>query len=226
MKLLVSRITRLEEKTGLSESDDEYLGLVTDGEEEKDDAAEEAASAESPRERWINSAISIAATMNEEHLALVCHETSERLPIEQAYGCRLDPQLSNLTRQFWLMVKLKVLDEETKIPRRYGLPPEVAQIYIDHPLATAVDECRHCGYFSPALLWTGSPTDASAQAAKALKLPLHPCFNCYQFFTRCPLCGDVTGGASEPYYLWLEFRRIYAARDMLFVEKFSQTGVI
>jgi hypothetical protein len=214
MKLLKSRLSRMEESAGLSGGDDEYLGLVDDIEEEPDAAAAEAAAAEAPRalgprERWLNAAAFIALTMSEEHRALVYEETSERLPGQLAYRCQLsDPGLSNLTRQFWLMTKLKVRDEETATPRHYGLPPDVAQIYIDHALAIAADECLSCGYLSPAFPWTGNQTDCSAQEASALNLPLSRAFNIFRFFTRCPLCGGVTGGSSQAFYFMNEYRRV------------------
>jgi hypothetical protein len=119
--------------------------------------------------------------------------------------------VSNLTLQFWRMARFMALseDERNRISDRishrqyvFALPPEVAQIYIEHPLATAADKCRQCGYLSPAILWTGSSTDASARAVASLNLPLHPGYNCFQFLTRCPLCGGATGGTPEMYFLF------------------------
>ncbi len=154
-------------------------------------------------ERLMKTAEQLAGTMSTEHFEQhVLRESCDPLKELQ--------QLSNLARQFWRMAKFMALSEEERnrisdrvAHRQYvfALPPEVAQIYIDHPLATAADKCRQCGYLSPVILWTGSSTDASARAAASLNLPLHPGFNCFQFFTRCPLCGGATGGSPEMYFL-------------------------
>jgi hypothetical protein len=154
-------------------------------------------------ERSMNATAQLAETMSQEHYEYVLRESSD-----PAKDLR---QLSCLARQFWRMANFMALteDERNRISdhvrhRKYvfALPPGVAQIYIDHPLATAADKCRQCGYLSPAILWTGSSTDASARAAASLNLPHHPGFNCFQFFTRCPLCGGATGGTPEIYFLF------------------------
>jgi hypothetical protein len=152
----------------------------------------------------MKAAAQLAGTMSTEHFEQ--HVLSESCdPLKDLR------QLPNLARQFWRMARFMALseDERNRISDRishrqyvFALPPEVAQIYIDHPLATAADKCRQCGYLSPVILWTGSSTDASARAVASLNLPLHPGFNCFQFFTRCPLCGGATGGSPEMYFLF------------------------
>jgi hypothetical protein len=199
---LKSRIARLEERAGLSQIDDEFLGLV--GNEAKS-ASEGVIRVEDPRERHWRGAQTILATMSEEDQAFVLDELAHR-PVNKCPVVR-DPTANNLLRQYLLMAELLFRDDDPPV-RRYGLPPEVANIYRNYPLATAQDECRDCGYFSPCLLWTGNPTDPGPKAATALKLPLHSGFNCFQFFTRCPLCGGSTGSYSEPYYQWQEHRRV------------------
>jgi hypothetical protein len=194
---LQTRMARLERALPPSE-DDEFLGYADE------QGIVKAPPAESLdwHERLTKAAEQLAGTMSEEHYEHVLRESC----CGQGKSLR---QLPNLARQFWRMAVFMALSEEERnrisdrVSNRkhvFSLPPEVAQIYIDHPLATAADKCRQCGYLCPAILWTGSSTDASARAAASLNLPLHPGFNGFQFFTRCPLCGGATGGSPELYF--------------------------
>jgi hypothetical protein len=193
---LQTRVARLERALPPNE-DDVFLGTVDE------QGIVKAPPAESLdwHERLTKAAEQLAGTMSQEHFEHIFRESSG-----PAKDLR---QLPNLARQFWRMARFMALSEEERnrisdrvAHRQYvfALPPEVAQIYIDHPLATAADQCRQCGYLSPVILWTGSSTDASARAAASLNLPLHPGFNGFQFFTRCPLCGGATGGSPELYF--------------------------
>jgi hypothetical protein len=161
----------------------------------------------------MNAAAQLALTMSEEHFDLVLRESCD--PEKEL------EQLSNLACQFWRIAKFMVdcendsgstsnrkRDSVFRGKRDFALPLQVSQIYIDHPLATAGDECRQCGCLYPVLLWTGSSTHASARATASLNLPLHPGYNCFQFFISCLLCGGATGGTPEPADSVREFRRI------------------
>ncbi len=194
---LQTRVARLERSLP-PDKDDLYLGTV-------DAQGIVKAPPTEPvdwHEQLMKAAEQLADTMSTEHYEQVLRESCD--PLKDLR------QLSTLARQFWRMAVFMALSEEERnrisdhvSHRKYvfALPPRVAQIYIDHPLATAADKCRQCGYLSPVILWTGSSTDASARAAASLNLPLHPGFNCFQFFTRCPLCGGATGGSPEMYFL-------------------------
>jgi hypothetical protein len=210
-KALQRRLMTIEERAGLTAHDDEFLGFIVEGYPVEEKPDEQSNASDALREKWERAFLSLAATMTEGHLALVLSETREKLNTHHVYESRLsDPAITNLTRQFWLMAGLMVDDEKLKT-RSYGLPAEVAQIYIEHRFATALDECRSCGYYSPVLLWTGSATHETARTAATLKLHLHPGFNAWEFFTRCPLCDESTGRTSEPYYFWQEVNRSFKA---------------
>lgn len=149
-------------------------------------------------ERWGRAAEQLAATMSEEHRAFVLRETA-RLIESRTFNLS-SPAMPNLLRQFWYMVSLMACDQEIA-EHKYGLPPEVAQIYLDTWEATALDQCRECRYLSPVLLAMGRQMD---------RMPLHPAFNAYSFFLLCPLCGGATGGYAEPHYFNREVHRISA----------------
>jgi hypothetical protein len=141
---------------------------------------------------------SVLATMNEQHRAHVVGELEALIAAGTRFTAR---HASNLTRQFYYTVQLAARESDDT-GRLYGLPPSVAQIYLDNPEASALDRCTECHSPSPALLALG----------RVMDLPLHPSFNAYRLFVRCQMCGAATGGGGEPYYLWAEVRRVAEMR--------------
>jgi hypothetical protein len=188
---LGTRLAKLEKHPLVREQEDEYLGHV-------DAAGNIIPKHEMNHDRnfhLVRAIETVLATMSEQHRAHVLDELCSMMAAGSKFNAA---QVSNLTRQFYYIISLMVRAGDGD-DRRYGLPPAVAQVYLDYPDAVPLDQCGACRYLSPALFAMGRTID---------QMPLHSAINAYRFFTKCPLCGDWTGCYAEPYYLWAEFRRV------------------
>ncbi len=142
---LQTRMARLERALPPDE-DDVYLGQVDERGTIKAPPTEPA----DWHEQLMKAAAQLALTMSEEHFEQ--HVLRESRDPEKEWE-----EMSNLALQFWRMAKFMVDCEDNlrsvwHRKRDFALPPEVAQIYLDYPEATPIDECGGCGYFVPVLL--------------------------------------------------------------------------
>lgn len=144
-------------------------------------------------ERWGRAAEQLALTMSEEHREHVLRETAllvETRPVDLSH-----PELSNLARQFWYSINDMVergmdpLREKCDSRRAFAMPPEVAQVYLAHPEAMALDKCNTCGYYAPVMVV--ARTDYALSVAG---LDRHV----QSVFPRCPLCGGHLSYCSWP----------------------------
>jgi hypothetical protein len=189
---LQTRVARLERALP-PEKDDLYLGTVDEQGTIKAPPTEPS----DWHERIMKAAEQLAGTMAPEHYEHVLRESCGQEASLQ--------NVSNLTLQFWRMAAFMVDCEDDRgsvfhRKREFALPATVAQIYLDYPEATPIDECGGCGYFVPVLL---------NQSIQHSTFHLHA----KRFFIYCPLCNQPTGYCSHPYGFWDEIERVKALRS-------------
>jgi hypothetical protein len=189
---LQTRVARLERALP-PDKDDLYLGTVDAQGIVKAPPAEPV----DWHEQLMKAAEQLADTMSTEHYEQVLRESCGQ-------GASLQ-NVSNLTLQFWRMAAFMVDCEDDRgsvfhRKRDFAIPATVAQIYLDYPEATPIDECGGCGYFVPVLLNKDIQHSTFHLHAK-------------HFFIYCPLCKQPTGYCSRAYYFWDEIERVKALRS-------------